>query len=50
MQISLFSRNQANFLSKNCIVALEHNQHRSGCVLKLDGDTTEDIHSGSQSV
>ena len=41
--ITLFSRNQANFLSENCIVALEHNQHRSGCVLKLDGDTTEDI-------
>ena len=41
--ITLFSRNQADFLSENCVVALEHNSHSSGCILKLSGDKTEDI-------
>lgn len=41
--ITLFSINQADFLSENCIVALEHNKHSSGCILKVSGDKTEDI-------
>lgn len=41
--ITLFSVTQADFWSENCIVALEHNTHKSGCILKVTGDQTEDI-------
>lgn len=41
--ITLFSVKQADFWSENCIVALEHNNHTSGCVLKVFGNQTEDI-------
>jgi len=41
--ITLFSTTQADFWSENCIVALEHNSHKSGCILKVTGDKTEDI-------
>jgi hypothetical protein len=41
--ITLFSVTQAGFWSENSIVALEHNNHTSGCVLKVGGDHTEDI-------
>jgi hypothetical protein len=41
--ITLFSVNQADFLSENCIVALENNKHISGCVLNVTGDHSEHI-------
>jgi hypothetical protein len=41
--ITLFSATQADFWTENSIVALEHNNHSSGCVLKVGGDKNEDI-------
>jgi hypothetical protein len=41
--ITLFSTTQANFWSENSIVALEHNNHHSGCILKVSGDQIENI-------
>lgn len=41
--ITLFSATQADFWSENSIVALEHNNHKTGCVLKVTGDHIEDI-------
>lgn len=41
--ITLFSAKQADFWSENSIVALEHNRHSTGCILKVTGDQTEDI-------
>ncbi|WP_462221695.1 hypothetical protein [Ferruginibacter sp.] len=36
--ISVFSSTQCDFLSENCIVALEKNNHISGCKLNVTGD------------
>ena len=41
--ITLFSAIQADFWSENSIVALEHNNHESGCLLNVTGDQTEEI-------
>lgn len=41
--ITLFSIIQADFWSENCIVALEHNSHKTGCILNVTGDQAEDI-------
>jgi hypothetical protein len=41
--IKLFSSSQCDFLSENCIVALENNRHSSGCKLFVTGDTKEDF-------
>jgi hypothetical protein len=38
--ISVFSSTQCDFLSENCIVALEKNNHISGCKLNVTGDNT----------
>ena len=39
--ISVFSTTQCEFLTENCIVALEKNNHASGCKLDVVGDTTK---------
>ena len=36
--IRVFSSTQCDFLSENCIVALEKNNHLSGCQLHVTGD------------
>lgn len=41
--MSFFSPNQCRTLTENCIVALEHNSHKSGCVLDIIGETVEKI-------
>jgi hypothetical protein len=38
--ISVFSSIQCDFLSENCIVALERNNHVSGCKLNVTGENT----------
>jgi len=38
--IDLFSSTQCDFLSENCIVALETKNHCTGCVLHVSGDVT----------
>ncbi len=38
--IKSFSPTQCDFLSENCIVALEENKHTSGCVLSVTGEET----------
>ncbi len=41
--VTLFSPLQADFWSENSIVAFEHNNHKTGCILNVSGDQTEDI-------
>lgn len=41
--IELFSPVQCDFLSENCIVAMENNNHSSGCKLSVTGDSTLDF-------
>jgi hypothetical protein len=36
--VKAFSTVQSDFLAENCIIALEANNHRSGCVLRVNGD------------
>lgn len=38
-----FSIIQSQGLTENCIVALEDQNHKSGCILKLSGDFKEDL-------
>lgn len=40
--IKIFSVNQSNFLTENCIVALELNNHKSGCKLRIEGDQSDE--------
>jgi hypothetical protein len=35
--LTFFSGTQADFLAENSIVALEHNNHKTGCVLRITG-------------
>lgn len=37
--ITLISPVQCDFFSENCIVALENNNKKSGCILSVEGDT-----------
>jgi len=41
--ITLFSATEADFWSENSVVALEHNNHQSGCILKVYGDQVDEI-------
>jgi len=41
--ITLFSVTQADFWIENSIVALEHNNHKTGCILSVSGDNSEEI-------
>src|ERR1035437_73967 len=41
--IQLFSTNHCGYLTENCIVALEKNNHQSGCILKVFGDDNDDV-------
>jgi hypothetical protein len=41
--ITLFSVTQADFWSENSIVALEYNNHKTGCILNVSGDQLENI-------
>jgi hypothetical protein len=41
--ISSFSPTQCDFLSENCIVALEKNKHATGCILRVTGEITTEF-------
>ncbi len=41
--VQLLSPVQCDFLSENCIVAFEKNNHTSGCVLRVIGDNNTDV-------
>ncbi len=41
--IELFSPIQCDFLSENCIVAMENNNHRTGCKLMVTGDSQQEF-------
>ncbi len=38
--ISSFSPTQCDFLSENCIVALEYYRNDTGCILSVTGEVT----------
>jgi len=40
--IKLFSVNQLDYFAESCIVALESNNHKSGCKLKIFGDSSDE--------
>ena len=40
--IRLFSGHQCDFLTDNCIVALELNEHKTGCKLQILGDKNDE--------
>jgi hypothetical protein len=41
--IMLFSVNQCNFLTENCIVALEECNHKCGCKMEIIGDKKSEV-------
>jgi hypothetical protein len=41
--ITVFSPAHCDFLSENCIVVLEQNNHSTGCKLTVEGDTKTDF-------
>lgn len=41
--LTFISGTQADFLTENAIVALEHNEHKTGCILKVSGEKNDNI-------